>query len=145
MSDPHISFEELYKKSEGVALFSGTVFGLFGKLFDKGKFFEIDEVYAKLKSIYKNNFYIEIQRHNDQNEKSFEKFNLKKSSDLEIPLNATNEIFYINKDIYEAHDALICIKNKTYINEKNRLKLSDQHYFKNNQEMSELFQIFLRH
>ena len=139
ISDPHISFEELYKKSEGVALFSGTVFGLFGKLFDKGKFSEIDEVYAKLKSIYKDNFYIEIQRHNDQNEKSFEKFNLKKSSDLEIPLIATNEIFYISKDIYEAHDALICIKNKTYINEKNRLKLSDQHYFKNNQEMSELF------
>ena len=41
--------------------------------------------------------------------------------------------------MYEAHDALICIKNKTYINEKNRLKLSDQHYFKNDVEMSELF------
>ena len=139
LSDPHVSFEELYKKNEGVALFSGTVFGLFGKLFDKGKFSEIDEVYSKLKSIYKDRFYIEIQRHKDQNEISFEKFNLKKSSDLEIPLIATNEIFYINKDIYEAHDALICIKNKTYVNEKNRLKFSDQHYFKSDVEMSELF------
>mgnify|MGYP003322978193 CR=1 FL=1 len=41
--------------------------------------------------------------------------------------------------MHEAHDALICIKDKTYINEKNRLKLSDQHYLKNNSEMSELF------
>ena len=41
--------------------------------------------------------------------------------------------------MYEAHDALICIKNKTYINDKNRIKLSDQHYFKNDAEMSELF------
>ena len=41
--------------------------------------------------------------------------------------------------MHEAHDALICIKNKTYINEKNRKKYSNQHYLKNNTEMSELF------
>ncbi len=107
--EPHVTFEEIYKKNEGVALFSGTVFGLFGKLFDKGKFSEIDEAYAKLKSIYEDRFYLEIQRHNDQNEISFEKYNLKKSTEFEIPLIATNEIFYINRDTHEAHDALICI------------------------------------
>ena len=41
--------------------------------------------------------------------------------------------------MHEAHDALICIKNKTYVNEKNRIKFSDQHYLKNDNEMSELF------
>ena len=41
--------------------------------------------------------------------------------------------------MYEAHDALICIKNKTYVNEKNRIKYSNQHYLKDNSEMSELF------
>ncbi len=137
--EPHVTFEEIYKKSEGVALFSGTVFGLFGKLFDKGKFSEIDEAYAKLKSIYEDKFYLEIQRHNDQNEISFEKYNLKKSSEFEIPLIATNETFYINRDTHEAHDALICIKNKTYVNEKKRLRFSNHHYFKNDKEMSELF------
>ena len=79
------------------------------------------------------------QRHNDLNENGFEKFNLKKSSDLEIPIIATNEVYYLDKNMHEAHDALICIGNKTYVNEKNRLKLTDQHYFKNNSEMSELF------
>ena len=44
-SDPHIDFEELFEDNEGVALFSGTVFGLFGKLFDKGKFSEIHDIY----------------------------------------------------------------------------------------------------
>ena len=75
-------------------------------------------------------FYLEIQRHNDTNENGFEKFNLKQSVELEIPIIATNEVFYLSKDMHEAHDALICIGNKTYINEKNRLKLSDQHYQK---------------
>ncbi|MDC3073533.1 DNA polymerase III subunit alpha [Candidatus Pelagibacter sp.] len=139
LSDPHVAFDYLLNNSEGVALLSGTVFGLFGKLFDKGKFTEIHDLYNKLKLKFSDRFYIEIQRHKDLNETSFEKFNLKKSSDLEIPIIATNEVYYLNKNMHEAHDALICIGNKTYVNEKNRLKLSDQHYFKNNSEMSELF------
>ena len=139
LSDPHVRFDYLLNNSEGVALFSGTVFGLFGKLFDKGKFSEIHDLYNKIKLKFGDRFYIEIQRHKDLNESGFEKFNLKKSSDLEIPIIATNEVYYLNKDMHEAHDALICIGNKTYVNEKNRLKLSDQHYFKNNSEMSELF------
>ena len=139
LSDPHLDFGELLVENNGVALFSGTVNGLFGKLFDKGKFTEIDELYSKLKSKYQDRFYIEIQRHGDQNETSFENFNLAQSSKLEIPIIATNEVFYINKDMHEAHDALICIKEKTYINEKHRVRFSDQHYLKNNSEMSELF------
>ncbi len=139
LSDPHLDFDELLKKNTGVALFSGTINGFFGQLFDKGKFTDIKELYSKLKTAFNDKFYIEIQRHGDQNESGFEKFNLNKSIELEIPLIATNEIFYINKDMHEAHDALICIKNKTYVNEKNRIKFSNQHYFKNNSEMSELF------
>ena len=137
--DPHIDFDELLNDSEGVAILSGTVFGFFGDLFEKGKFEQIKDLYSKLKFNFKNRFYLEIQRHNDFNEIGFEKFNLSKSKELEIPIIATNEVFYLKKDMYEAHDALICIKNKTYINDKNRIKLSDQHYFKNDVEMSELF------
>ncbi len=139
LSDPHVDFELLLNNSKGVAVFSGTVFGLFGKLFDKGRFTEIDDLYSKIKNVFGDRFYLEIQRHNDQNEIGFEKFNLKKSFDLEIPIIATNEVFYLDKEMHEAHDALICIGNKTYVNEKNRLRLTNQHYLKTNSEMSELF------
>ena len=139
LSDPHLDLNELLIKNSGVSLFSGTINGLFGRLFDKGKFTEIKELYSKLKSKFNDKFYLEIQRHGDQNELSFEKFNLDQSLKLKVPLIATNEVFYIQKEMHEAHDALICIKNKTYVNEKNREKFSDQHYFKNNTEMSELF------
>jgi len=139
LSDPHVDFNNLFENNEGVAIFSGTTFGLFGELFNKGKFREIHDLYKKLNSTFGDRFYIEIQRHNDQNELGFEKFNLKKSLELNIPIIATNEVFYINEDMYEAHDALICIGNKTYINEKNRKRFSNQHYLKSNSEMSELF------
>ena len=139
LSDPHLDFKKLLEKCNGVALFSGTINGLFGQLFDKGKFSEINDLYFKLKNNFEDRFYIEIQRHGDQNELAFEKFNLSKSLELEIPLIATHEVFYLNKNMHEAHDALICIKNKTYINEKKRIRFSDQHYFKEDNEMLELF------
>ena len=137
--EPHIKFDDLLSDNDGVGIFSGTVLGFFGKLFDKGKFSEIHDLYEKLKTSYGDKFYIEIQRHNDKNEIGFEKFNLKKSLELEIPIIATHEVFYLNKDMHEAHDALICIGNKTYVNEKSRFRFSDQHYLKNNSEMTELF------
>ena len=137
--DPHLNFNELLKNNEGISVFSGTINGLFGQLFDKGKFIEIKNLYSELKSKFKDRFYIEIQRHGDENEKSFEKFNLSQSLELNIPLIATNEVFYIDKNMHEAHDALICIKNKTYVNEKNRVRFNNQHYLKKNSEMLELF------
>jgi len=139
LSDPHVIFDELFDKNDGLSVFSGSVFGLFGSLFEKGKLTEIHEAYQKLKSLLGDRFYLEIQRHGDQNETSFEQFNLDKSLNLKIPLIATNEVFYLEKNMHESHDALICIKNKNFINEKNRIMLSDQHYLKADSEMVELF------
>ena len=137
--EPHLDINELYKDTDGLSLFSGTSHGLFGKLFDKGRFDEITKIYEKLASIFFDRFYLEIQRHGDKNEASFEKYNLNQSSKLEIPIIATNEVYYLNLDMHEAHDALTCIGTKTYINEKNRIKYSNQHYFKSDEEMSKLF------
>ena len=139
ISVPYLNFEELLSIKKDVALFSGTVHGLFGKLYDKGKLAEIHELYVKLKSQFQDRFYIEIQRHEDQNEAGFENLNLSKSNELRIPLIATNEVYYIKKDMHEAHDALICIRDKTYVYEKNRVKFSDQHYLKSDSEMCQLF------
>ena len=139
LSEPHLNINELYKVNEGVLVLSGTTQGFFGKLFDKGRFDEITKIYEKLSSIFIDRFYLEIQRHGDKNEMLFEKYNLKQSSQLEIPTIATHEVFYLNQDMHEAHDALTCIGSKTYVNEKNRIKYSDQHYFKSEEEMSKLF------
>ena len=61
---------------------------------------------------------------------------LEQSSKIKIPIIATNEVYYLRPDMHEAHDALTCIGAKTYVNEKNRIKYSNQHYFKSNEEMS---------
>ena len=139
LSDPHLDIKELLSDTEGVLLFSGTIHGLFGKLFQKGRLDEITNIYKSLSSKFHDRLYLEIQRHEDQNEIAFEKFNLEQSSKIKIPIIATNEVYYLTPDMHEAHDALTCIGSKTYVNEKNRTKYSNQHYFKSNEEMSVLF------
>jgi DNA polymerase III subunit alpha len=139
LSHPHLDLKELLIDTDGVVLLSGTIHGLFGKLFEKGRFDEITKLYKSLSLNFSDRFYLEIQRHGDQNEVAFEKFNLQQSIKLELPVIATNEVYYLTPDMHEAHDALTCIGSKTYINEKNRIKYSNQHYFKSHEEMSKLF------
>ena len=45
--DPHLDFEQLLNVKKGVALFSGTINGLFGQLFNKGKHNDVKELYSK--------------------------------------------------------------------------------------------------
>jgi len=138
-TDPYCNFDDLIKNSEGIIILTGSIKCMFGNLFNKGLFDEIEEVLIKLKDKFKNNIYIEIQRHNDLNEKDFENYNLNISKKLELPIIASNEVYYIEKDMFDAHDALMCIGQKTYVNDTNRIKLTNQHYFKSSDEMIELF------
>ena len=47
--------------------------------------------------------------------------------------------FILDQDMHEAHDAYLCVGEKTYVNNKDRKKYTDQHYLKSSKEMYELF------
>ena len=139
INSPHCLFKDLTSIEKGVTVFSGSLNGLIGNLFSKNLIPEIDEILKSLKDAFMDKFYIEIQRHNDVGEKTFEEFLLYKSHELKIPLIATHEVFYFDQEMHEAHDALICIGEKTYVTDKKRKKYSNQHYLKSSEEMIELF------
>ncbi len=136
---PHCDINDLILDPEGIIILSGSLFSLSGKLFLKNKLTDLIEFYALIQQNFKNSFYLEIQRHNDQNEKQFEQFNLNTSKKLNIPIIATHEVYYLDQSMHDAHDALLCIKNKKYINDKNRFKLSKNHELKSDKEMLDLF------
>ncbi len=138
-TNPHCKLDDLLNNSEGIIILTGSIKCFFGSLFNKGLFNVIEEIMIKLKEEFQENIYIEIQRHNDLNEKDFENYNLKISNKLELPIIASHEVYYLDKDMFEAHDALMCIGEKTYVNESNRIKLTNQHYFKSSDEMIEVF------
>jgi DNA polymerase III subunit alpha len=138
-NDPHCKIQELQKINQDLVLLSGNLYGLFGKLFKLNKIKQIESSIKELKNIFKDRFYFEIQRHQELGEESFEKFIIELSVKYQIPLIATQEVFYLTKDMHEAHDALVCIGQKNFVSDTNRVKYSDQHYLKKNEELIELF------
>ena len=137
--NPYCHIEDLIKYKDGIIVLSGSVNNLIGKLFNKGLFDDLEDLILSLYKNFKNNFYLEIQRHGDHNEKQFEIFNLNQSKKYQIPIIATNEVYYLDKEMYEAHDALMCIGQKSYVNDSNRLKLTNNHFLKSSKEMNEIF------
>ena len=138
-SDPHCKFEDLINLNEDLILLSGNHNDLFGKLFKKNKLKQIEKYLTILRDSFSNRFYIEIQRHNESEERNFENFLIKISIKLDISLIASQEVYYLKEDMFEAHDALICIGEKTYVSDTNRKKFSDQHYIKSQQDLKKLY------
>ena len=136
---PYCDIKKLFDNPEGIIILSGSLNSLSGKFFLKNKTNELNDFYKLLNENFKNNFYLEIQRHNDYNEKDFENFNLKISNITKSPIIATHEVYYLDQSMHEAHDALLCIKNKSYISDKDRFKLSINHDLKSDNEMYDLF------
>ena len=106
-SDPHCKINELKNINQDLILLSGNFYGFFGKLFKLNKIKQIEATIKELKNIFKDRFYFEIQRHNELGEESFENFIIELSAKYKIPLIATQEVFYLTKDMHEAHDALV--------------------------------------
>ena len=136
---PYCDINNLLESSDGIIALSGSINSLSGNLFLKNKLEDLNNLYSLLNKKFNNDFYIEIQRHNDSNEKLFETYNLNVSNKIKTPIIATHEVYYIDQSMHEAHDALLCIKNKSYINDKERIKLSNNHNLKSDQEMFDLF------
>jgi len=138
-TDASCQISDLKSINEGLILLSGNHYGIFGKLFKLNKLKQVEESVKELKNIFKDQFYLEIQRHNDVGEESYENFIIKLSDRNQIPLIATQEIFYLKQEMHEAHDALMCIGQKNFIDDQNRPKFSDQHFIKKNEDIVTLF------
>ena len=136
--DNSINLEDLYEKKEGIILLTGGTRNLLNILFDNNKVSEASHYLDNLKENFKDNLYIEIQR-TDFNSKKNESHILSMAFEKEIPLVATNEVYFESPEYYEAHDALSCIEAKQFVSQENRKKYSDQHYFKSDEEMQNLF------
>ena len=139
LTDPACSLQDLLDNNEGLILLTGNYTNFFGRLFYKNKLKDFEQILSSIKKSFKNRLYIEIQRHNEYQEKNFENYLLNISKLLQLPLIASQEIFYLNEDMYEAHDALICIGEKKFVEDKNRFRYNNQHYFKSQEELEKLY------
>ena len=137
--DPACKIEDLIENNEDLILLTGNYRDFFGKLFQSNKTKNFNQTITTLKEHFGDRIYFEIQRHNEIDEKNFENFLLNNSKIFDIPLIATQEVFYLDQEMYEAHDALICIGEKNFVDDKNRLRYSNQHYLKDHNDLIKLY------
>ncbi len=138
-TEPFCNLQDLIDNNEDLILLTGNYKNFFGQLFYKNKLKDLEQILNSIKNKFQDRLYIEIQRHNEFQEKNFENYLLNISESLKLPLIASQEVFYLYEDMYEAHDALVCIGQKNFVDDKNRFKYNNQHFFKSQEELKKLY------
>lgn len=136
---PQIDFQTLTAYTEGLIALTGGQAGGLGKRLARG--LDGKEYVETLKSLFQDRLYIEISRQGErtpEEEKREDQF-IDLAYAFDLPLVATNEAFFPDASLYEAHDALLCIAEGTYVNVADRRRLTPDHSFKSPEEMEALF------
>ncbi|MGB2203573.1 MAG: PHP domain-containing protein, partial [Pseudooceanicola atlanticus] len=142
---PQVTIDELAEFSDGLICLSGGANGPVGMLLQQGQRPAAQALMDRLKEIYADRLYVELQRHPGESglpdaEQQTERGFVEMAYAMELPLVATNDVYFPKEEMYEAHDALICIAEGAYVDQQEpRRRLTPQHYFKSPEEMATLF------
>ncbi|MFW2587984.1 DNA polymerase III subunit alpha [Sagittula sp. SSi028] len=142
----HITLAELEAHSEDLICLTGGPDGPVGRLLQQGSRAAADMLMRRFADIFADRLYVELQRHPGEDgqlpeaEQLSERGLVEMAYDLSIPLVATNDVYFPKTEMYEAHDAMICIAEGAYVDQiEPRRRLTAQHYLKTPQEMAVLF------
>ena len=137
---PQLTFENLKDYNEGLIALTGGIDGTIGRLLLENRKEEAKDTAIRLKEIFKDRLYMEISRIGLEAENKTEESFINLAYELDIPLVATNEVFFLDEEMYEAHDALVCISAGEYVSNQDRHRYSINNRLRPEEEMVELFQ-----
>ncbi|WP_156851015.1 DNA polymerase III subunit alpha [Bartonella refiksaydamii] len=135
---PHIKIDWLLSHNEGIIALTGGKGGPINFSLVEGKKERAVERLIYLKKIFGDRLYVELQRHGAYNRK-IEAALIELAYTHEIPLVATNEAFFLNRQGYEAHDALMAVAEGQIVSNLERKRVTPEHYLKSQDEMVSLF------
>ncbi len=138
---PRIDKEVLKKYSNGLIALSACLHGEIPKLIKEGRIEQADEAARFYLNIFgENNFFLEVQNNGIDIQEKVNQTLYDMSQRLSIPLVASNDCHYLDKEDVRAHDVLLCIQTGKTVHDSDRLKFrTDQLYFKSPQEMHAYF------
>ncbi|MEE8480665.1 MAG: DNA polymerase III subunit alpha, partial [Desulfobacterales bacterium] len=141
---PRVDKKVLNEYSEGLIALSACLHGEIPRLIQENRIEKADEAARTYLNIFgENNFYLEIQNNGLDEQEKVNQTLLDMSNRLSIPLVATNDCHYLDKEDFRAHDALLCIQTGKTIHDSERLKFgTDQLYFKSKEEMHAYFKSY---
>ncbi|AFG38261.1 DNA polymerase III subunit alpha [Spirochaeta africana] len=138
---PRIDDEVLEQHSQGLICLTGPLSGEVPNLIVRNR---VDEAQARLEWYIRvfgqEHVFVCLQDHNIPDEKIVNRTLIELAPRLGLPLIATNDVHYLNREDAVAQDALLCIGSQRKRNETNRHRFhGDQYYFKTAEEMAQLF------
>ncbi len=134
-----LRYEELEGKTDGLIALASGIYGGIGRHLLDGRTAQATELLERLKSLFPTRLYIELMRHDMPEEIRLEPLLIEQALAHNLPLVATNDAYFIDKGMYEAHDAFLCIADGAYVGEDQRRRLTPHHRLKTPQEMCALF------
>ena len=137
--NPRIDKGLLREHADGLICLSGCLSGEVAHLISEEGYPAARKAVLEYREIFGDDYFLEIQRHGIPREDKVNKGLLKLHKDLGIPLVATNDSHFLRRDDHTAHDVLICVQTGKTLSDANRLRYSQEVYFKSPGEMKELF------
>ncbi len=125
--------------TDGLIALTGGPAGTLGRLLGQAQADAAEAILQRLQALFPGRLYIELMRHGLPAETRIEERLIDLAYARDLPLVATNEAFFADRGMFEAHDALLCIAGGSYVGETNRRRLTPEHCFKSAAEMRALF------
>jgi DNA polymerase-3 subunit alpha len=136
---PQVSWADVAAGTDGLIALTGGPAGTLGRYLVEGQRPKAEDILARLKVMFPNRLYIELMRHGIKAEERIEPALIDMAYAHDVPLVATNECFFADEGMFTAHDALICLAEKSFVSVHNRRRLTPHHRFKSAEEMVLLF------
>ncbi len=142
-SKPRVDMELIREHHEGLIALSGCIAGKIPSLIISGNMDEAEAAAIEFRSLFGDDFYLEIQNHGLDEERKVA-YGIKLiSQKTGIPMVATNDVHYIEKSDSELQATLMCIQTNNVIKEGRPFGFeTDEFYFKTTSEMKSLFSAF---
>jgi len=138
-AEPAVALADLAASSDGLICLAGGAAGPVGRLLSEGQTEAAETALTVLKDIFPGRLYIELQRHGLVEEARCEAGLIDLAYAHDLPLVATNDAYFPDRDFYEAHDALLCIAQSRIVADDERRRLTPEHFFRPAEEMRALF------
>lgn len=139
-SSPTVKLEWLEGHSDGLIALSGGRLGEIGIALISGRKSDAENSLARLMRLFPQRFYLELQRTGRQDEEDYLHSVIDLSANFDCPVVATNDVRFLIRDEFEAHEARVCIhEGRTLDDPRRERRFSEDQYLRSAEEMFELF------
>jgi len=137
---PRIDKEILAQHSEGLICLSACLKGEVAYLAGRGKMDEARAAARWYADLFPGRYYLELQENTLPDQAIANKRLMELAGELNLPLVATNDCHYLNREDARAHEVLLCIQTGKTMNDEKRMRFSaEEFYVKSPDEMAAAF------